>query len=56
MPVISRFFDIAIVIYHRDHEPPHFHVKYGGAEATVEIETGVTVGGLSRRVIQLVNE
>ncbi len=56
MPVISRFFGISIVMYHRDHQPPHFHAKYGEAEATVEIATGVTEGSLSRRVLQLVNE
>ncbi len=56
MPVISRFFGISIVMYHRDHQPPHFHAKYGEAEATVEIETGISEGILSRRVLQLVNE
>ncbi len=56
MPVISRFFGIAVVMYHRDHQPPHFHAKYGGAEATIEIETGLSEGSLSQRVLQLVNE
>ena len=56
MPVISRFFGISIVMYHRDHQPPHFHAKYGESEATIEIETGVSEGSLSRRVLQLVNE
>ncbi len=37
MPVISRFLGISIVMYHRDYAPPHFHAKYGEAEATVEI-------------------
>ena len=56
MPVISRFFGISIVMYHRDHQPPHFHAKYGDSEATIEIETGSVEGSLSRRVLQLVNE
>ena len=56
MPVISRFLGISIVMYHRDHAPPHFHAKYGEAEATVEIQTGIATGSLSRRVITLVNE
>ena len=56
MPVISRFFGISIVMYHRDHQPPHFHAKYGDSEATIEIETGSVGGSLSRRVLQLVNE
>ena len=56
MPVISRFLGISIVMYHRDHAPPHFHAKYGDAESTVEIHTGIATGSLSRRVLSLVNE
>jgi hypothetical protein len=29
MPTISRFFGILIQMYFDDHNPPHFHVKYG---------------------------
>ena len=56
MPVISRFFGISIVMYHRDHAPPHFHAKYGEAESIVEIQTGIATGSASGRVISLVNE
>ncbi|MCA1734069.1 MAG: DUF4160 domain-containing protein [Acidobacteria bacterium] len=31
-------------MYHRDHEPPHFHARYGGAKGTVRIEDGYVVG------------
>ena len=37
MPEISRFFGIVISMNYDDHNPPHFHVRYGGARATVEI-------------------
>ncbi len=30
MPEISRFFGIVIAMYYRDHQPPHFHARYGG--------------------------
>jgi hypothetical protein len=57
MPVVSRFFGIAIVLYWEDHLPPHFHAKYSGDEAMVEIRTGqVLRGGLSTRALSLVNE
>ena len=39
MPEISRFFGIVIQMYYGDHEPPHFHVRYAGQKALVEIES-----------------
>ena len=30
MPEISRFYGIVISMYYDDHNPPHFHVRYGG--------------------------
>ena len=38
MPVICRFFGIAIRMYYRDHHPPHFHARYGEHEIVVSIE------------------
>jgi hypothetical protein len=38
MPEISRFFGIIIRMYFDDHDPPHFHARYGGTEAEVGIE------------------
>lgn len=57
MPVISRFFGIVIAIYWDDHAPPHFHAKYSGEEAVVNIKTGEVVKGyLSKRALSLINE
>lgn len=57
MPIISRFFGIIIAIYWDDHAPPHFHAKYGGDEAVVDIKTGeILKGSLSRRTLSLVEE
>jgi hypothetical protein len=57
MPVVSRFFGIAIAFYWEDHLPPHFHAKYSGDEAQIEIQTGTVLRGqLSRRVLSLVDE
>jgi len=57
VPVVSRFFGIAIAFYWVDHLPPHFHAKYAGDEAMVDIRTGDLVrGGLSPRAASLVDE
>lgn len=45
MPEISRFFGILIAMYYNDHPPPHFHAKYGSAEAIIAIETGEVMAG-----------
>ena len=57
MPVVSRFFGIAIAFYWEDHLPPHFHAKYSGDEAMIDIHTGSLIrGSLPRRVLSLVEE
>lgn len=57
MPEISRFFGIVIAMYYTDHVPPHFHVRYGGAKATLDIESlGILDGHLPPRARGLVTE
>lgn len=57
MPEISRFFGIVIAMYYADHAPPHFHVRYGGQKAIVEIDSlQVLEGALSPRARGLVTE
>ena len=57
MPVVSRFFGIIIAFYWEDHLPPHFHAKYSGDEAMVDIRTGAVLrGSLPRRALSLVDE
>ena len=57
MPEISRFFGIVIAMYYRDHEPPHFHVRYAGRAATVGIRPVAVLGGsIPPRVFGLVSE
>ncbi|MBN2498822.1 MAG: DUF4160 domain-containing protein [Deltaproteobacteria bacterium] len=57
MPEISRFFGIVIAMYYNDHEPPHFHARYGGEKALIAIETlQVLRGRLSPRALGLVVE
>ena len=57
MPEISRFFGITVQMYYNDHEPPHFHVRYAGQKALIEIATlGLLRGSLSPRALGLVTE
>lgn len=57
MPEISRFFGIVIAIFYNDHNPPHFHAKYGEYNALINIEDGsVLAGELPRRALDLVEE
>jgi hypothetical protein len=57
VPEISRFFGIVITMYFNDHPPPHFHARYGGRKATIDIESlTVLFGDLPPRVRGLVTE
>ncbi len=57
MPEVSRFLGIIITIYYRDHQPPHFHAKYGDQTGLFSIaELRLIDGRLPRRVISLVLE
>jgi hypothetical protein len=57
MPVVSRFFGIAIAFDWEDHFPPHFHAKYSEDEAMVDIRTGdVLRRCLPRRALSLLDE
>lgn len=47
MPKLKRFPGCRIVIYPRDHRPPHVHVEFrDGDRCKVEIETLVVTGAV----------
>lgn len=57
MPEISRFLGIVITMYFYDHDPPHFHVRYGDFRASFSIDAlEVLDGQLPPRVLGLVAE
>jgi phosphomannomutase len=57
MPEISRFFGIVIAMFYNEHNPPHFHARYGKDQAAIEIRTlRVLEGRLPSRAIGLVME
>ena len=57
MPVISRFLGIIIAMYYREHNPPHFHVRYNEYRASVSIkDLALLDGKLPPKVLGLVIE
>ena len=57
MPEISRFFGTIITVNYNDHAPPHFHVRYGGEKALIDMESlTVLEGRIPHRVLGFVVE
>lgn len=57
MPEIARFYGILIAMFWDDHNPPHFHARYGGQKAAIEIGTlRILDGKLPPRALGLVVE
>jgi hypothetical protein len=57
MPEISRFFGIVIAMYYNDHQPPHFHARYGSHKAKLLIDPPtLIVGDLPPRALGMVME
>ena len=57
MPRISEFYGIIIEMYWSDHNPPHFHAKYGEHQAEIDIRTlGIMHGRLPAKAMALVIE
>lgn len=57
MPEISRFYGIIIAMFFDDHNPPHFHARYAGKKAAIEIESlHILEGSLPPRALGLVIE
>ena len=45
MPTVAYFYGIAISMYFNDHNPPHFHARYGRAKALFRIADGEVIAG-----------
>jgi hypothetical protein len=57
VPEVCRFFGIVIAMFYNDHNPPHFHVRYGEQRALMAVDTlTVLEGRLSPRVLGLLTE
>ena len=56
MPEICRFYGIIILMFWDDHNPPHFHVKYGDYRAIITLDQPAIQGYLPIRVAKMVFE
>lgn len=54
MPEICRFYGIIILMFWDDHNPPHFHVRYGNYRAIVTLDSPTVRGNLPVRIAKLV--
>ena len=57
MPEISRFLGIIIAMFYKEHNPPHFHVRYNKYKAIISIKNlAILEGSLPPKVLGLVIE
>lgn len=49
---LCRFLGINIARFGDDHNPPHFHVRYGDFEVIITIRDGVVKGEMPRKVLR----
>ena len=57
MPEISRFLGIVVELHFKEHNPPHFHVRYNDNRALIAIkDLKVLEGHLPIRILDLVTE
>jgi Domain of unknown function (DUF4160) len=57
MPEICRFYGIIIAMFYNDHDPPHFHARYGDQQAIIDIGSlRILDGWLTTRALGLVCE
>lgn len=57
MPVISSFFGIVITMNWSEHNPPHFHARYGNEKAIFSIgELKMLAGKLNSRATAMILE
>lgn len=56
MPELCRFLGIVIFMNFNEHNPPHFHARYGDFEIIVEINSGIVEGKFPKRALSMVIE
>ena len=57
MPEISRFYGIIVSMFYSEHNPPHFHARYGEYKMAVDIGSlRILEGNFPPRALGLVVE
>ena len=54
MPSISMFFGIVITMNYADHQPPHFHARYGEHKASFSLDGDLIVGDMPAKQLKLI--
>ncbi len=52
MPEICRFFGIIITMFANDHNPPHFHIRYGDYNAIITLDKGIVKGEIPSNALK----
>lgn len=57
MPEICRFYGIIIAMFYDEHNPPHFHARYGSFKVAIDIRSlSVLDGKFPSRALGMVIE
>ncbi len=57
MPEISRFYGIIVSMFYDDHNPPHFHARYGEYKIVIDINSlRILEGSFPPRALGLIIE
>ena len=57
MPYVSMFFGIIIRMFHREHNPPHFHAEYQGQAGVFDFDGNIVHGSMrSKTALRLIRE
>ena len=57
MPEVSRFYGIIVAIFFNEHNPPHFHARYGNNKIAIEMNSlKILEGNFPPRALGLVME
>jgi len=56
MAEIARFYGIIISMFGNEHNPPHFHIKYGCYRAVYTLKNGIIRGEIPVNVVKKVQE
>jgi hypothetical protein len=49
VPIISAFFGIVIRMYHKEHEPAHFHAEHAGQQTKFLLRWWLIAGAIASR-------